>query len=406
MSETTLPLERTTSRRGIIVLLGALAALGPFSIDTYLPAFPAIATDLGVSVGRIDFSLATFFLGICIGQLAYGPLMDRYGRRTPLLWGLGLYAIASLLCAAAPTDTTLAALRFLQALGGCAGMVAGRALVRDLFPKEAAQVFGSLMLVMGIAPVVAPSIGGWIAAVMGWRAIFVFLAFVAVALFAMIARGLPDTHVRHVEQSFHPRDLAKGWLAVLRERDFLLWGVGGSIASGGLFAYLTGSPATYMEGLGLSSATYSWVFAVNAAGLIGASQLSQVLLRRFPSERIVRSVLVGQFLSGIALVACAALGIRFAVFPLVWLFIFGHGMAFPNVSALAMAPFGRTAGSASALMGSIQMASGAVLAGLVGLLPVPPILAMAVGMLVAVAGGLAVLAVVDRGASSIQKHYS
>jgi DHA1 family bicyclomycin/chloramphenicol resistance-like MFS transporter len=396
MSETTPPLERTRSRRGIIVLLGALAALGPFSIDTYLPAFPAIARDLGVSVGRIDFSLATFFLGICLGQLAYGPLMDRYGRRTPLLWGLGLYAIASLLCAAAPTDTALAALRFLQALGGCAGMVAGRALVRDLFPTEAAQVFGSLMLVMGIAPVVAPSIGGWIAAVMGWRAIFVFLSFVAVALFAMIARGLPDTHVRHVEQSFHPRELAKGWLAVLREREFLLWGIGGSIASGGLFAYLTGSPAAYMEGLGLSSATYSWVFAVNAAGLIAASQLSQVLLRRFTSERIVRSVLVGQFLSAIALVACAAFGFRFAAFPLVWIFLFGHGLAYPNVSALAMAPFGRTAGSASALMGSLQMASGALLAGLVGLLPVPPILAMAVGMLVAVAGGLAVLVVVDR----------
>jgi len=396
MLETTPPLERTRSRLGIIVLLGALAALGPFSIDTYLPAFPAIARDLGVSVGRIDFSLATFFLGICLGQLAYGPLMDRFGRRTPLLWGLGLYAVASLLCAMSPDDTTLSALRFLQALGGCAGMVAGRALVRDLFPTEAAQVFSSLMLVMGIAPVVAPSIGGWIAAVMGWRAIFVFLALVAVALFAMIARGLPDMHVRLTEQSFHPRELAKGWFAVLREREFLLWGIGGSIASGGLFAYLTGSPAAYMEGLGLSSATYSWVFAVNAAGLIGASQFNRWLLGRLSSARIVRLVLVGQFLSALALVACAAFGFRVAAFPLVWLFLFGHGLAYPNVSALAMAPFGRTAGSASALMGSLQMASGAVLAGLVGLLPVPPILAMAVGMLVAVAGGLGVLAMVDR----------
>lgn len=380
----------------MIVLLGALAALGPFSIDTYLPAFPAIARDLGVSVGRIDFSLATYFLGICLGQLAYGPLMDRFGRRTPLLWGLGLYAIASLLCAAAPTDMALSALRLLQALGGCAGMVAGRALVRDLFPTEAAQVFSSLMLVMGIAPVVAPGIGGWIAAVLGWRAIFLFLAMVAVVLIAVLARGLPDTHLRHTEQSFRPRDLARGWLAVLGEREFLLWGIGGSIASGGLFAYLTGSPAAYMEGMGLSSATFSWVFAVNAAGLIGASQLNRWLLRELSSERIVRLALVGQFLSAVALVACAALGFRFAAFPLVWLFLFGHGLTFPNVSALAMAPFARTAGSASALMGSLQMASGAVLAGLVGLLPVAPILAMAVGMLVAVAGGLAVLAVVDR----------
>lgn len=403
MLETTPSPERTTSRCGTIVLLGALAALGPFSIDTYLPAFPTIARDLGVSVGRIDFSLATYFLGICLGQLAYGPLMDRYGRRTPLLWGLGLYAIASLLCAAAPDDTALSALRFLQALGGCAGMVAGRALVRDLFPTEAAQVFSSLMLVMGIAPVVAPAIGGWIAAALGWRAIFVFLALVAVVLFAVLARGLPDTHLRHTEQSFHPRDLAKGWLAVLRERDFLLWGLGGSLASGGLFAYLTGSPAAYMHGLGLSSGAYSWVFAVNAAGLIGASQFNRWLLGRLSSERIVRLVLLGQFLSAIALVACAARGWHAATYPLVWLFLFGHGLAFPNVSALAMAPFERNAGSASALMGSMQMAGGAVLAGLVGVLPGPPVLTMGVGMLVAVVGGLAVLAVVDRWQGAVVK---
>jgi len=401
MTDATQPRQRKASRRGTIILLGALAALGPFSIDTYLPAFPAIAQDLGVSVGRVDFSLATYFLGICIGQLAYGPLMDRFGRRTPLLWGLALYAIASLLCAMSPNDTTLSALRFLQALGGCAGMVAGRALVRDLFPNEAAQVFSSLMLVMGIAPVVAPSIGGWIAAAVGWRAIFVFLALVAVALFAMIARGLSDTHIRHAEQSFHPRALAKGWLAVLRERDFVLWGIGGSIASGGLFAYLTGSPAAYMQGLGLSSTTYSWVFAVNAAGLIVASQFNRWLLGRLSSERIVQLVLIGQFLSALALAVCAHVGFRQATFPLVWIFLFGHGLAFPNVSALAMRPFARTAGSASALMGSFQMASGALLAGLVGTLPVPPILAMAVGMTVAVAGGLGVLALVERGASNL-----
>jgi DHA1 family bicyclomycin/chloramphenicol resistance-like MFS transporter len=273
-------------------------------------------------------------------------------------------------------------------------MVAGRALVRDLFPTEAAQVFSSLMLVMGIAPVIAPSIGGWIAAAMGWRTIFVFLALVATALFAMIARGLPDTHIRHTEQSFRLGAMATGWLAVLRERDFLLWGIGGSIASGGLFAYLTGSPAAYMQELGLSSTTFSWVFAINAAGLIGASQLNHWLLGKMTSERIVCLALMGQFLSALALVACAHVGIRQAVFPLVWLCVFGNGLVFPNVSALAMRPFARTAGSASALMGSLQMASGALLAGLVGLLPVAPILAMAIGLLVAFAGGLAALALV------------
>lgn len=380
----------------MIVLLGALAALGPFSIDTYLPAFPTIASDFGVPVARIDFSLATYFLGICLGQLAYGPLMDRFGRRTPLLWGLALYAFASLLCAASPGPVSLAALRFLQALGGCAGMVAGRALVRDLFPTEAAEVFSSLILVMGIAPVIAPSVGSWLVTAFGWRTIFLFLALVAIALFAMILRALPDTHERDHAQSFAPRRLVSGWLSVLRERDFLLWGVGGSFASGGLFAYLTGSPATYMEGLHLSPTVYSWVFAVNAAGLVGASQCNRFLLRHTTSERIVRAALLGQLLSSAALVGCVVAGWHLPVYPLVWLFLFGHGLTFPNVSALAMRPFQRMAGNASALMGSLQMASGAVLAGLVGLLPGPHTLPMAVGMLVAVAGGLGVLALVDR----------
>lgn len=393
--------DRIPSKRGTIVLLGALAALGPFSIDTYLPAFPIIARDFGVTVGRVDFTMATYFLGICLGQLAYGPLMDRFGRRTPLLWGLAIYTAASLACAASPAVETLAALRFLQALGGCAGMVAGRALVRDLFPAEAAEVFSSLMLVMGVAPVVAPSVGGLLVGALGWRSIFVFLALVALALLAVLAGNLADVHVRHREQSFRPRDLVSGWLAVLGHREFLLWGVGGSIASGGLYAYLAGSPGAYMEGLGLDRTVYAWVFAVNAAGLIGGSQLNRWLLVRFTGERIVRAAVIGQVLTAGALVACAVSGWRAPTYPMVWLFLVGHGLTNPNISALALRPFGRTAASASALMGSLQMASGALLAGLVGLVPGSPILAMSLGMFAAVAGGLAVLAGVDRSGSRV-----
>ncbi|MCB9497445.1 MAG: multidrug effflux MFS transporter [Fibrobacteria bacterium] len=388
--------ERTLTRRGTIFLLGALAAMGPFSIDTYLPAFPEIARDLGVTVGQVGFSLATYFFGICLGQLVYGPLMDRYGRRTPLLWGLALYLGASLLCAFSPTVLTLSTLRFVQALGGCAGMVAGRALVRDLFPDEAAQVFSSLILVMGVAPIVAPSVGGWLVALWGWRSIFLFLSLVSAILFLLILRKLPDRYRPDPTHSFHPRALAKGWLAVLSQRDFLLWGIGGSFGAGGLFAYLAGSPATYMEGLGLSSRTYAWVFAINAAGLIGASQTNRWLLRHFPGDRIVRLAMLGQLLSALGLVGAVTLRFSPAVYPLVWLFLFGQGLTYPNVSALAMAPFGRTAGSASALMGSFQMASGALLSGLVGILPGPPALPMALAMVTAIAVGLGFIALIDR----------
>jgi DHA1 family bicyclomycin/chloramphenicol resistance-like MFS transporter len=370
-----------------VVLLGALSALGPFSIDTYLPAFPTIASEFGVPVGRVGDSLAAYFLGICLGQLAYGPWMDRVGRRKPLLLGLGLYAVASLACALSPSVPALVALRLLQALGGCAGMVASRALVRDLFPTEAAQVFSSLMLVMGVAPVVAPTVGGWLLALAGWRSIFLFLAFVSLVLLAILSRRLPEVRPSAHGSVFDVRTLAAEWWEIFRHREFVRWGIGGSLAAGGLYAYLAGSPGAYMQDLGLSTGAYSRVFALNAAGLIGASQCNRPLLRRFRGETVAAGALVLQILSALALLVCAWLGFGSATYPLVWSTLFGLGLANPNLGALVLRPFGRAAGSASALMGSFQMAAGAGLAGLVGILPLRPTQAMSVALLCAAGGG-------------------
>lgn len=388
------PPESTSprSRRSIVVLLGALAALGPFSIDTYLPAFPDIASTYGVSVGRVGDTLAAYFLGICVGQLAYGPWMDRSGRRVPLLVGLAVYALASLACAAAPGVGALAGLRLLQALGGCAGMVASRALVRDLFPSEAAQILSSLLLVMGVAPVIAPSVGGWLAALAGWRSIFVFLALVSIVLFAVLWRSLPEPPRHPHLRSLRPRSLLAEWWEILRHPHFVAWGFGGSLASGGLYAYLAGSPAGYMQDMGLASTVYAWVFALNACGMIAASQLNRPLLRRFRSEVVARAALLVQILSSIAVIAASVTGIHWIVYPALWLFLFGYGLASPNIGALVLRPFGHNAGSASALSGSLQMAGGALLAGLVGILPMPPLAAMGTAQVAAVAGGLAVMA--------------
>lgn len=382
---------KTSSRTGLVFLLGSLAALGPFAIDTYLPAFPEMARDFGTDVAHIGLSLSAYFLGICLGQLVYGPILDRFGRRTPLLWGLAIFAAASVLCAFAPSSEALVALRFVQALGGCAGMVAGRALVRDLFPDDAADVFSSLMLVMGVAPIIAPAVGGWLSATWGWPSIFLFLAVVSLLVTLAIASRLPTAYVRNQEQTLLPLEVARGYLAILRDRTFLAWGLSGSLVSGGLFAYIAGSPAVYMNHFGMSKSTFSWVFGINAMGLIAASQVNRLLLRRFRSESISTVVLVGQCLAGLGLVAAAWFHSAPGVYVLVWLFLFGQGFAFPNTSALAMRPFGINAGSASALLGSLQMASGAVLSGLVSMLPGSTALPMAAGMALSAVGALALL---------------
>lgn len=383
MSETT---GAGTRRTGLILLLGALAALGPFAIDTYLPAFPAIASDLRVDAGRVGLSLSAYFLGICLGQLAYGPILDRFGRRVPLLFGLGLFALASTLCAWAPDIESLISLRFLQALGGCAGMVAGRTLVRDLFPKDAANVFGSLMLVMGIAPIVAPSLGELLTAWVGWRGIFVFLALTSLSVLLLVAFFLPATRAPDRAHSLHPTRIARGYLTIAREPDFRTYGAAGALAQAGMFAYLAASPGLYMQALGWSRTRYAWVFALNAAGLIGASQVNRLWLRRASSETIVSVTLRAQ--TAIALLLVLAGMLAPSLLPVVvWGFLFCQGFFMPNLSALAMRPFHRNAGSASALMGSIQMALGALLSALVSLLPVGAPTTMGIGCLIAAAGG-------------------
>jgi MFS transporter, DHA1 family, multidrug resistance protein len=381
----------TFSHRGMVLLLGSLAALGPFAIDTYLPAFPRIAQEFHCDAGRVGLSLAAYFLGICLGQLVYGPVLDRFGRRVPLLFGLGLFVVTSALCMLAPNVESLIALRFLQALGGCAGMVAGRALVMDLFPEEAAKIFSSLMLVMGVAPVIAPSLGGILVESFGWRSIFAFLAAVAGVVTAWIAWKLPETHRPDPSSSLRPMPVARGYLALFAHPEFLAYGVGGSLVSAGLFAYITGSPAVYMQVLGFSSRQFAWIFALNAVALIGASQVNRWWLGRSGERQILDRMLSVQAVLGILLLVAAWWRFTPGIVVLVWLFMACQGLLMPNIGALAMRPFGRTAGSASALLGSLQMAAGALLAAIVSTLPSGSALPMASGMVLSAVGGYALL---------------
>jgi DHA1 family bicyclomycin/chloramphenicol resistance-like MFS transporter len=347
--------------RSIILVLGALTALGPFSIDMYLPAFPVIAEALHTDIAHVTLSLTSYFVGISVGQLICGPLLDRYGRKKPLIAGLVIYILAAAGCAMVPGVWWLVGMRLLLALGGCVGMVAGRAVVRDIFPAhETAGVFSTLMLVMGIAPIIAPTVGGYVTAFMGWRWIFIVLAIIALLMLLSVTRFLPESKGADDTVSLNLRTVSRQYAEVFRERGFMGYALAGGAASGGMFAYIAGSPFVYMDLFGLSEQQYGWAFGANAFGLIAGSQINRVLLKRYTAVQIAVAMAGVLVLVAAGLTITGILALKWLVMGLVWCFLVCLGFLNPNTTAMALQPFSRTAGSASALLGAIQMVSGAL----------------------------------------------
>jgi DHA1 family bicyclomycin/chloramphenicol resistance-like MFS transporter len=345
----------------LILILGTLTALGPFSIDMYLPGFPAIALDLHTTGARVALSLSSFFVGISAGQLLYGPLLDRFGRKPPLLLGLALYVVASVGCLAVHRIEVLIALRFVQAIGSCAAAVASVAMVRDLFPvKDSAKVFALLMLVVGVSPMVAPTVGSYVAAAFGWRAVFVALGGLGTLLLVATALWLPTNYVPDTTLSLKPRPILTNFWTVLREPQFTTYALTGAVSFSGLFAYVSGSPLVFMDIFHVEGKVYGWIFAFLSVGLIGASQVNSYLLRRYRSEQIVFVALGCQVLTTFALLGLTSAGMLGLGGTIALLFVFLGCLGFtsPNTSALSLAPFTRNAGSASALLGAIQMGMG------------------------------------------------
>ena len=359
------------NRTGLIFILGLLSAIGPFSIDMYLPAFPDIARSLDTSVARVMLSLSSFFLGISIGQLIYGPLLERYGRKKPLYVGLVIYMVASLGCALVRSVEALIALRFLQALGGCAGMVAARAIIRDVFElKDIARVFSAIMLVVAVSPMIAPTLGGYVAAHLGWRYVFGALFILDLVILLSVIFFLKESRKPDPGFSLAPRDIVANFRAVLTHPQFLTFALTGAVANSGIYAYITGSPQVFMEVYGVSGTTYGWIFAGLAAGLIGASQANNLALARFENAQVIRVAVAVQTISGASLAILSWMGSHNLVLTLLLIFIFlcCQGFIFPNASALSLAPFGNTAGTASAMMGTLQMGIGALVSSLVSML--------------------------------------
>lgn len=355
----------------LVLILGLLTAIGPLSIDMYLPAFPDIAKNLHTSVSQVMLSLSSFFIGISVGQLFYGPLLERFGRKKPLYVGLCIYLLSSVGCAMAVSVNGLILFRLLQALGSCAGLVASRAMVRDLFEvKDNAKVFSSLMLVVAVSPIIAPTLGGYITAVWGWRIVFVMLIIIAAAIIAGVHFLLPESKPPDPGFSLKAGDIFRNYITILKHPQFYTCALTGAVAYAGLSAYVSGSPAVFMELFRLSEKQYGWIFALIATGIISASQFNTLALKKNRSEQIIRAALGCQAIIGITLASLPVLGISELSLTIVLIFLFlsCQGFIFPNASALSLAPFAHTAGSASALMGAIQMGIGAGSSALVSLL--------------------------------------
>jgi MFS transporter, DHA1 family, multidrug resistance protein len=346
----------------IILILGALSTLSPFSIDMYLPAFPQIARDLGTTPAQISFSVSGYFIGLALGQLFYGPLLDRFGRKPPLYAGLSLFVVASLGCIAVGSPGLFIAFRLLQALGGCVAQVGAIAMVRDFFPaRESAKILSLLILVLSVSPLFAPTIGGLVATTVGWAWIFVILAAFALFLIIIIGLLLPEGHQPDTEISLRPRAILKGFVAIIRHPQFYTYAFAGAFAFAGLFVYVTGSPIIFIDSLHVDPRGYGLIFAALAMSFIGGSQLNIWLTRRHADRKIFRLAVICQNIVMLVILG-GTLGGWYGLtanIVLLMLYLPFCGMAYPNAAAIALEPFTKNIGSASALLGFLQMSIGA-----------------------------------------------
>ncbi|MBP2319951.1 DHA1 family bicyclomycin/chloramphenicol resistance-like MFS transporter [Kibdelosporangium banguiense] len=350
------------------LILGALSAFAPLSIDMYLPAFPAMTGQLSATASEIQLTLTTFVVSLAIGQAIAGPLSDSFGRRRPLVAGLVLYAVASVACAFAPSAYVLVVLRFLQGLGAAAGIVIARAVVRDLFSGIAmARFFSRLMLVAGLAPILAPVLGGELLRFTSWRGIFVVLSVFGVVLLLSTLLGLPETLPATRRQPARVGGVLRSYGSLLRDRVFVGYAMTAALLFAALFAYISGSTFVLQEVYGLTPQQFSLVFGANAVGIMIAGQLSGWLVGRFSSRRLVTIGLVIALVGGAGLVAMtvAGLGLIAILVPL-FLIVSSIGIVMPNATALGLADQADNAGAASALIGITQFLVGGISAPLVG----------------------------------------
>jgi DHA1 family bicyclomycin/chloramphenicol resistance-like MFS transporter len=383
-----------SANRYIILMLGALVTVTPFSIDMYLPAFSQIAKDLGTTPAKISLSVTSYFIGMAIGQLLYGPLLDRFGRKKPIYFGLAVYLLTSVGCLLATSADMLIGLRFVQALGGSVAMVAAMAMVRDFFSTEdMPKVLSLLILIIGSSPLLAPTVGGFITDSLGWHWVFIVLMCIVVVDIIITAVFLPQKYQPDPSVSLKMKPMLKTFLSILKHPQFAVYTWSGSFAFASMFIYVAGSPVIFMEIFHVDPKVYGGIFALLAVGFVGGGQVNILLLRKYTSAQIYRVAVIVQVLTSALFLYGTLQGLFGLTATIVLFFIILSclGLIYPNSNALALAPFKKNAGSASALIGCMQIGIAGLASGSVGLFNATdskPIVAM---LLVTSVIGLAIL---------------
>lgn len=376
-----------------------LSTVSPFAIDMYLPAFGGIATALHTSTAHVSLSISSYFIGLAAGQILYGPLLDRFGRKPPIYIGLALFIAASVLCMFSRDIRWLVFMRFIQAVAGCAAGISAMAMVRDFFPvHETAKIISLLILILGVSPLLAPTVGGFIAVHWGWRSVFIVLALFALLNIVVCWWYLPDGHKPDASVSLKPGPILRNFVEVFKNPQFTTYSVSGSFSFSGLLVYVASSSIVFMEAFHVTAQQFGMIFAGLAVGFIGSNQINVLLLRRFSSDKIYLAMLLVECPMATVLLAGTYFG-WFGLWPtLVLLFITlsSLGLAFPNAAALAITPFDRNIGSATAMLGFVQIGVSSLASALIGvfdsheMLPVVLILAVTAWI------GLAVLLIGKR----------
>jgi DHA1 family bicyclomycin/chloramphenicol resistance-like MFS transporter len=384
----------------LLLILGCVTAIGPLSIDAYLPGFPQIAHDLGASESAVQLTLASFLVSMAIGQLVLGPLSDGWGRRRPVLIGLSAYVLASLACAVAPTVETLVVLRAVQGLAGAAGVVIARAVVRDLFSgSDLTRFFARLTLVFGLGPIVAPTLGSLLLEITGWRGIFLMLAGLGAAVTIAAFAWLPETLPPEQRRANRVPQLARTMSGLLRDRRFVGYSLAMGLGFGGMFAYIGSSSFVLQQVFDVPALTYGVLFGANALGFVLVGQLSAYLAGRVPEKVTLTLGLSISTLAGAALITASVAGVGgvAAVAGPLFIFVASLGLVMPNATALALSAHPESAGSGSALLGFLQAPIAALTAPLVGLGPANSAVPMAAAVAVLTAAALCAMAALTRG---------
>jgi DHA1 family bicyclomycin/chloramphenicol resistance-like MFS transporter len=393
-ADMTAPPQPERTPWGLVILLGALTAMGPVAIDMYLPSLPAIAVSLHASPGEAQATVSAFLAGMAVGQLFYGPASDRLGRKPPILLGTVIYVAASIVCAMAVSPAMLIGGRFVQALGACAGGVVARAVVRDRFSHtETARMLSLLMLIMGLAPILAPLLGGALLSFGGWRLNFWFMTAYGVAVGAAALWRMTESRSEETTAHAATESPMRAYLALMREPRLVGYALAGALNGATLFTYIASSPELMIRTYGITPQAFGWFFGVNAIGIIGGNQVNRfVLRRRTPDYVLARSSLIALGFAGLlAVAAFTGFGERWSVLALLFALLSSYGFIQGNTMAGALNVDPRRAGAISAVMGAVSFGAGALASYAAGVLHDGTPRPMAMVMLVALAGSAAAL---------------